>query len=82
MKALAKIRGDRWLSGVSGGIGYVVGVPAWMVRMTFAALTLMTGLPLLAYVLLWVFMPKWATDPQDYLQRTQRIYDEPARTAA
>jgi phage shock protein PspC (stress-responsive transcriptional regulator) len=75
MKTLAKIQQDKWLGGVCSGFAYMLGVPAWYVRLATCASVLLFGAPILVYLLLWVFMPRWHMDPTDYAARTQRIYD-------
>jgi phage shock protein PspC (stress-responsive transcriptional regulator) len=77
MKTLAKIQQDKWLGGVCSGFAYMLGVPTWLVRMGWTLAVFLTcGVPLLAYLLLWVFMPRWHIDPSDYAVRTQRIYED------
>ena len=72
MKTLAKIEQDSVVAGVCGGIAYALGIPAWIVRMVTFLLCVFLGFPLLGYLLLWVFMPKWHKDPEDYAARTQQ----------
>ena len=48
---------DRWLGGVCAGLARYAGLEAWLVRLLFVALMLMGGFGVLAYVLLWIFMP-------------------------
>jgi phage shock protein C len=48
---------DRWLGGVCAGLARYAGLEAWLVRLLFVALLLMGGFGVLAYVLLWIFMP-------------------------
>ena len=47
---------DRWLGGVCGGLAVATGMQAWVWRLLFA-LALCTGVGLIAYVLLWIFVP-------------------------
>lgn len=83
MKTLAKIQQDKWLGGVCSGVAYMLGVPTWLVRMGWTLAAFLTcGVPLLAYLLLWVFMPRWHIDPSDYSARTQRIYEPESAPAA
>ena len=49
---------DVWLFGVCGGLGEHTPWPAWLWRALFVATTLMTGVGLVAYVALWLFMPR------------------------
>lgn len=48
---------DRILGGVCGGLGRATGVESWVWRLIFVALFLCAGAGLLAYVLLWMFVP-------------------------
>lgn len=70
MKTLAKIQQDKWLGGVCSGFAYALGTPTWVMRLAMAALALTTGIGVVFYVLLWIFMPRWHIDPTDYLERT------------
>jgi phage shock protein PspC (stress-responsive transcriptional regulator) len=47
---------DRWLGGVCGGLASVTGMEAWLWRIVFTLL-LCTGFGLLAYLVLWIFVP-------------------------
>lgn len=77
MKTLAKIQQDKKLGGVCSGFAYMLGAPTWTVRMGWAlAVLLGCGFPVAAYLLLWVFMPKWYIDPPDYAARTQRCLED------
>lgn len=48
---------DRWLGGVCGGLGEFTGLSAWVWRLFFALLVLCAGTGMLAYLLLWFFVP-------------------------
>lgn len=48
---------DRWLAGVCGGLAQLTQVDSWIWRLLFAALLFFGGAGLVAYVLLWVFVP-------------------------
>lgn len=71
MKTLAKVQQDKWLGGVCSGFAYALGVPTWTIRLVATLLFLSVGVGLLPYLLLWIFMPRWHIDPQDYLARTR-----------
>lgn len=75
MKTLAKIQQDKWVGGVCSGFSYSLGVPTWMVRLV-ATLFLFSGVGFCAYILLWIFMPRWHVEPQDYAVRTKRIFED------
>ena len=47
---------DRWLGGVCGGLASATGMEAWLWRIVFT-LMLCTGFGLLAYLVLWIFVP-------------------------
>lgn len=72
MKTLAKIQQDKWIGGVCSGFAYALGVPTWIVRIATVLLAISTGLGFLAYILLWIFMPVWHVEPQDYRERTSQ----------
>lgn len=55
---------DRWFGGVCGGLGDLTGIPAWSWRILFVLTTLLHGLGLLMYVLLWIFVPVQAAAPK------------------
>lgn len=48
---------DRWLGGVAGGLAEHLAVPSWTLRVAFVATALVGGVGLLAYALMWVFLP-------------------------
>jgi phage shock protein PspC (stress-responsive transcriptional regulator) len=54
---LSRSRTDRVLGGVCGGLGRHTGLPSWVWRVLFCAAALYFGIGMLAYVLLWLFMP-------------------------
>lgn len=47
---------DRWVGGVCGGLATATGMEAWLWRIVFT-LMLCTGFGLLAYLVLWIFVP-------------------------
>lgn len=60
-----------WLGGVCAGIAYYLGIPTWVVRLLWALIIAIgVGFPITVYILLWVFVPSWHNDPDDYLERT------------
>ena len=54
---LRRSRSDKWLGGVCAGIGQVSGVDAWIWRLMFVLLFMFGGTGLVAYLLLWFFVP-------------------------
>lgn len=57
INGLRRSADDRWLGGVCGGIAQVTGMPSWLWRLFFTLLVLFGGTGLLAYLLLWFFVP-------------------------
>ena len=50
-------RTDRWFGGVCGGLARLTEAEAWMWRLLFTVLFICGGVGLLAYILLWIFVP-------------------------
>jgi phage shock protein PspC (stress-responsive transcriptional regulator) len=57
VNSFRRSRADRIMGGVCGGLGRATGVESWVWRLIFVALFLCVGAGLLAYVLLWIFVP-------------------------
>jgi phage shock protein PspC (stress-responsive transcriptional regulator) len=57
VNAFRRSRTDRVLGGVCGGMARATGVESWVWRLLFAILFIFAGAGLLAYVLLWIFVP-------------------------
>ena len=60
VEAIDKLRrsgSDKWLGGVCGGIGRATGIESWIWRLLFALLFMFGGTGLIAYLLLWIFVP-------------------------
>ncbi|CAD5374688.1 conserved hypothetical protein [Rubrivivax sp. A210] len=55
--ALRRSRDDRWLGGVCGGLARATGVESWLCRLLLVLLVFCGGTGLLAYLLLWIFVP-------------------------
>lgn len=53
---------DRWLGGICGGLALSTGMQAWVWRIAFVLL-MCTGVGLLAYLLLWIFVPLQSNAP-------------------
>ena len=60
LNGLRRSRSDRWLGGVCGGLAAATGLPSWLWRLIFVALVACGGTGLVAYVLLWILLPKEA----------------------
>ncbi|MCZ8173728.1 MAG: PspC domain-containing protein [Burkholderiaceae bacterium] len=56
-RRMRRSRQDRWLGGVCSGMARFVGLEAWLMRLLFVALLLAGGFGIVAYVLLWIFIP-------------------------
>jgi phage shock protein PspC (stress-responsive transcriptional regulator) len=54
---LRRSSADKWLGGVCAGLADVSGVEAWIWRLMFVLLFMFGGTGLLAYLLLWIFVP-------------------------
>ncbi len=57
LRTLTTSEKDVWLGGVCGGLGLHSGIPAWLWRLAFAGLIFGYGTGVLAYILLWIFVP-------------------------
>jgi phage shock protein C len=57
VNAFRRSRTDRVLGGVCGGLARATGLESWVWRLLFALLFIFAGAGLLAYVLLWIFVP-------------------------
>jgi phage shock protein C len=57
INGLRRSRDDRWLGGVCGGIARSTGIAAWLWRLALTALALCAGTGLVAYLLMWFFVP-------------------------
>ena len=55
---LHRSRSDRWLGGVCGGLGRLMGVPGWALRLLFVLSACLMGTGVLLYILLWIFIPE------------------------
>ncbi|MDT9001882.1 PspC domain-containing protein [Paucibacter sp. APW11] len=58
INSLRRSRDDRWIGGVCGGIGRLTGIDAWIWRMLFTFTAVCAGTGMLAYLLLWIFVPE------------------------
>jgi phage shock protein C len=57
VNAFRRSRTDRVLGGVCGGLARATGLESWVWRLLFALLFIFAGAGLLAYLLLWIFVP-------------------------
>ncbi|MEX1064242.1 MAG: PspC domain-containing protein [Candidatus Paceibacterota bacterium] len=63
---LRKVPERKWVAGICAGLAYYIGCPVWIVRLVWFVITLSYGFGLLAYILLWMFLPKWGKTPKDF----------------
>jgi phage shock protein C len=63
INAFRRSRRDRWLGGVCGGIAQMTGMTSWIWRLLFTLLALCGGCGVLAYALLWIFVPMESYEP-------------------
>lgn len=54
---LRRSRSERWVGGVCGGLAQATGIQAWIWRLGLVVLALFGGSGVLAYALLWLFVP-------------------------
>lgn len=54
---LRRSRDDRWVGGVCGGLARLTGIQSWIWRLLVVLLALWGGSGVVAYLLLWVFVP-------------------------
>jgi phage shock protein PspC (stress-responsive transcriptional regulator) len=57
INALRRSTTDCWLGGVCGGLARSTGIESWLWRLLFTVLALFFGAGLIAYILLWIFVP-------------------------
>jgi signal transduction histidine kinase len=55
---------DRWVAGVAGGLAEHLGQPVWLLRGLFVVTALLGGVGLVAYALMWMFLPLASDDSQ------------------
>ena len=67
---LQRIKQKSMLGGVCAGFAYWLGWPTWIVRILVVGLVVFAGTGVLAYILLWIFMPATNELPSDYDERT------------
>ena len=59
-----------WISGVCAGVAYCLGAPTWIIRLVWVTITFWgiphSGIAVILYLLLAIFMPAWEEVPKDY----------------
>ncbi|WP_140634305.1 PspC domain-containing protein [Methylibium rhizosphaerae] len=58
VNGLVRSRDDRWLGGVCGGLAATTGVASWIWRLLFVLAVFCAGASVVAYLLLWIFVPE------------------------
>ena len=57
MREMRKSARDRMIAGICGGFGEYTPLPAWLWRVLFLTSIFVGGIGVIAYILLWIFMP-------------------------
>ncbi len=58
IRKLAKVKDDKKIFGVCGGLGKYTPVPSWLWRAIFIITTLCGGIGLVVYIVMAICMPK------------------------
>jgi phage shock protein PspC (stress-responsive transcriptional regulator) len=58
VNSFRRSRSDRWLGGVCAGLGRLTGLESWIWRLGFVLMAICAGTGVLAYLLLWIFVPE------------------------
>lgn len=65
------ISGEEWSGGVCAGVAYWIVSPVWIIRLLwFLVACFSFGIGILAYILLWIFLPEWSILPEDFHEIT------------
>ena len=54
---------DRWFGGLCGGLAKATGIDSWLWRLAFVLMLFLGGTGLIAYIILWIFVPLENTPP-------------------
>ena len=69
---LVRIPQKQAIAGICAGFAYKLGTPPWLVQVIWVVATLgLGGVPFIAYLILWMVMPKASESPEDYDTRTE-----------
>ena len=69
---LVRIPQRKTIGGVCAGFAYKFGIPTWLVQVIWVVATFgLGGVPLIAYIILAIVMPKASESPADYDTRTE-----------
>ncbi|MCG8348791.1 MAG: PspC domain-containing protein [Chloroflexales bacterium] len=80
-KRITRSRNDRALAGVASGLATYLNIDPVLVRLGFLALSLVNGLGILLYVVLWVLLPNEDTCAPDTRSHVQENPNEMQATA-
>ncbi|MEO8102420.1 MAG: PspC domain-containing protein [Betaproteobacteria bacterium] len=69
---------DRWIGGVCGGLADMTNLPSWSWRILFLLTVLLHGLGVLAYLLLWIFVPLQMQPPRALAEAPGQATPPPA----
>ena len=61
-KRLYKSEKEKMIAGVAGGLGEYFGIDPVLTRIAFVAFVFIHGVGIIAYIVLWIVMPKRSTD--------------------
>ena len=71
---LVRIIQRRTIGGVCAGFAYKFGIPPWIVQALWVVVAIgLSGIPFIAYIVLWILMPKASEFPGDYDARTENF---------
>ncbi|MCC2592294.1 PspC domain-containing protein [Tessaracoccus sp. OS52] len=78
---LQRIDQGKWIAGVATGLSAKLGIDVTIVRIAFAAVSLLWGGGVLLYVVLWMIMPRptGGTVAEESISKAQRWYEENQR---
>ena len=69
---LVRIPQRKTIAGVCAGFAYKFGTPTWLVQVIWVVATFgLSGIPLIAYLILAIVMPRAIESPEDYEARTE-----------
>jgi len=78
LQQLKRSMTDRWIGGVCGGLAEMTNMPSWTWRILFVLSILLHGLGVLAYILLWIFIPLQAQSPRKVAEEPPHAEPPPA----
>ena len=82
VKRLERSRSDKWLAGVSGGLGRYFDINPAVFRLGFVVLTLLSGFGILVYISAVLVMPKEGEESSIAEDILKKRRDHPARLVA